>query len=167
MRILVLFCTSKSGIKRFFGGSIEILDKVPFQHAALLYSDDRMTRVVESIIPISRDIAYEEWLNHYTIVEAYEMPELTPSAVQVFIKPLVGKPYSVFQLLLISISNYWGHFKTFFKTDVNGSQTLICSELVAEFLESSYDVSFDELQDFISLKDLREKVRTIGVKRIG
>lgn len=133
-------------------------ENIGFSHCAIEIDG----YVYESVWPKSRALFLDEWLKKYEIVyqKVVEKDELQIDEIRNDIqKNLMGKRYSIGQLILIGVGFIWDDFQASTQAkDWNGSRRLICTELLAIIANKYFGVEFNEKLDTISLSEALEKI---------
>ena len=165
IKIYVVFSISESTFKRIMGKFIEWIDGVPFTHVSILVENIDEKMIYESVFPRSKKVSVEDWKKHYKLKYIYQLPSVDVKLATSLLEEMRGKEYSIFQLILIAVARAFNRFQRYFGNNINGTKRLICSELVAEFIQKSYNVDFKENIDFISLKDVWDLTKDLSRQR--
>lgn len=166
MRVHFIFSNGRGLFRSIGSAAIRKAEGTKFSHASvgieLNMQYGRKFWIFESVYPKSRVVTLEEWNKHYQMVESISFEVLGKGLQDRMQKRLMALrflPYSLVQCFLIFLSIISKPFGLWSgKRNWNGETSLICSEMVALFLMSFFDVDFKEKSDTISLQDVHRVV---------
>lgn len=136
-------------------------NKVDFSHCSLQF--DFM--VYESEWPMGRKIERTKWSKNYKVVHEFNLPYKDQEQLEQMYQWLeiaINRPYSLWQIVAIGVGLLSSKLRSFlFGKDVNGSSSLVCTELVAEFYKIFYSYDFKKNNDYVDLADIYKATREI------
>jgi hypothetical protein len=156
--VQVLCCENTEFLHKLGVWAIEKSERTNFNHVAVLVKDDfGIEWVYEAVFPRARRMRFEEWLKIFKIKKSYAI-ELDSNQYDNFIKTIyiqLPKPYSIFQCLLIWLSNSIGVLEHFIERIVwNGNKALICSEFVARPIVAALGYQFENQLDSVGMDEI-------------
>jgi len=131
------------------------LERFPASHCAVLFEDEY---VLESRFPVSRLVTKDEFLKDNKVVSKFDLyfdkpREFTDMAGAT--EGLVGVYYSVTQLITIGLGIIFKFLRKFInRLHVNGTESLICTELAFRILDKFFVIKNKKSFDAYSLRDL-------------
>lgn len=149
----VYFIFSKSR-KWYNVGSwiIRKVENVPFSHVSVMIDG----QVFEAVFPKVREISYKDWLKKYKMTHLFsvnvELDRLRQ--IEKRCKSHIGKRYSISQLVMIGLGFLDKGLNSWIESNqVNGSQYMICTELLADVMKNEFNVDLGEVPDTISMSE--------------
>jgi hypothetical protein len=150
-KVIIAFSNPKAWHLKLGARLIQFADKTPFSHVALIVQEASGVTVFESVFPRSRKIAYLDWVKRYSIEDSF----IVEAENIDILESLVGKFYSLDQLVLILITNLFGWVDRVFNYAIlNHERGLICTEVASRFLESISLWHVTESHDKIGIADV-------------
>lgn len=148
---------------------IKRLENVDFSHCAIGLEHNGKFLVYESTWPKGKVSEYSEFSRHYEVIHdiSFDVPEYHQYKVSKFLDNSVGIVYSFVQLVVIAAGkihpklNHWLKNWTW-----NGNTSLVCTELVARFLDRFTSNQFDESFDYIGCDEVFFAVQGLSFKNL-
>lgn len=147
----------------FVTSIFEVVEKSNYSHCAIYYNDT----IYEAEFPASRKLSYTKWLKPYEEKLSFKMPVNNPDEAIKFLDSLLGKPYSITQLILVGLRRLLPNSKLLDKLTLNKIKHLDCSEFVALFQEKFCGVKYDISLDAVGLVEVRVMCELIKRKLDG
>ena len=146
----------------FFDDILIAVENTNFSHVAIEIDG----YIYESCFPKSRRIKKNEWLKKYQIIRQYNhnLPyNIETMYIKYMEENLLGKPYSMGQILAIGLGMLNKSIDSFFKKkDLNNTRYLICTELVCRVLSRMYSVQIEDVET-MSLVETENLIKTLRV----
>jgi hypothetical protein len=143
---------------------IRWVEGTKFSHCALELNGI----VFESTWPVSRAISVDHYFTHYKLVRVVELdiPQGKLNESSKIISSTLGKKYSFAQLVWILIDKISHKFCINMHLKYNLNSRLICSELMAMYLQNVFDVKFTKPLDLVGLVDITEALNELEKRQI-
>lgn len=140
---------------------IRYVQNTDVSHSAIMITVGDNNHIYESIWPRSRKIKFEDWSHKYQIKRTYtfEVPEHLQANILIDLEDMMGKIYSIPQILLILFTTSCKLFgKVARHWILNGRHELICTEIQGMIIEEYTVLDFNESLDGVDLNDVESKV---------
>ena len=111
-----------------------------------------------AVNPCSRVTTFSKLLDNYYFEKAIEL-NLNVSAIDAntILNKLIGKPYSIVQILFISIRLFFGRLLNFLPyVKLNLTKYLICTELVGIFMQEACGYRFATSPEMLTINEVEE-----------
>lgn len=167
MYIRFLFCNPKAKWKWIGSKLIRWADRTNASHFALEIEHISGKRYVyESVFPRSQKSEIHEWLTHYNVISVYtfHIPTQIQHKVYEWLESLVGKPYSIPQLVLIALCILKPINSLLQWAILNHDRALICTEVGSRFIEKFIQFPIKESHDKIGVFDMMEYSKEMSTK---
>ena len=156
MKISILLVNNKTWYGSFGSALIRYVEGTGFSHTALMIEHNEANYVYHATWPKAKRESISAFQETHKLYKKYDFElDQDPLVVYNYLQIMVGRQYSLAQLLLIylrrtssfihAISGGW---------ILNHENSLICSELNAAFLEDFFNVKFNSKLDSIGLREL-------------
>lgn len=163
-KVSTIFCNPTAWWKQIGSAVIRWGDKSEASHTAILVEDETGAWIYESVFPTSRKLPLQEWLKIYKPVKTFSF-EVDPSMVDfsyLILDGLVGKYYSIGQLVFILFTNTFGWLDRVFNNKViNHERGLICTEVNSRYFEAMGLWDIEESHDKIGVLDVYNRCLTL------
>lgn len=157
MKVSFLYANPTKWYKKIGAAILRWSDKSDYAHFAILIEYGQSEFVYESILPVSQRLNKYEWLGHYRIQNQITMdvPKYLEKDVLIWSSSMVGKPYSLAQLVLISMLLLFAPLRRIlFMPILNHDKALICTEMGSRFIERFMTIKLEKSHDEIGLRDM-------------
>ena len=145
--------------------------KTNFSHMAILITNgENKTQVYHATWPLAESLSYEEFISKYEIKNIYALtPPLYKEWNQLIelLHNLVKQKsyYSITQLILIYLKIKFSLLNTALKMAIlNHEKGLICSELIARFLNYGWEIQFSISYDSLDLIETSKAAKLVEDK---
>jgi hypothetical protein len=159
MRVSFVICDPLAFSKQIGKWVIKEVDGAPGSHFAIRLDSYTGINYYEAVLPCSRKLKSDEWNKHYKIIKQFdfEVPSGMEYDVLTWLESMVGRPYSIAQLVLIAVSTMSMHLQLLFKGAIlNHEKALICTEYGSRFVERFMNFHLQKSHDNIGVEDMYE-----------
>jgi len=163
MKVSILLVNNKKWWAKPAGMLIKYVEGVSFSHTALMFEHDGSNYVYHATWPQSKRESVSSFQEVHSLYKKYDLEvDADPLVVYNYLQILLGKKYSVAQLLLIYLRRTYSFIHAISGGWIlNHENSLICSELNAKFLEDFFNVKFQSKLDSIGLREIEQALEEL------